>query len=176
MIDPWNICMICKEAYHWGKQDQSNSKLRYLNRHRMQWWKQATQVALGTTLAWARTIAVTSLKELRVLIGAKHSPLAWRTVLGIEITALEQSKPELYRCSCVAVWSTEDNVQPEVLIAATTSITLVIGCLQTCSIKWNHLLHRAEKLSSHASPGTLLSARWPDGSWTASSPHCRYSW
>ena len=99
----------------------------------MQWWKQAMHVALGTFLTCARTIAVTSLKELRTLMRSNYSPLARGAIFWIEITTLEQSKPELYRRSCVAVWSTEDNVQPEILIATATIITFVIGCLQTCS-------------------------------------------
>ena len=76
---------------------------------------------------------MTSLKELATLMGAKYSPLARGPVVRIEISALEQGEPELHRCSCVAVWSTENNVQTKVLVAAATFIALVVGCLQTCS-------------------------------------------
>ena len=73
------------------------------------------------------------------------SPLARGTIIWIEVTALEQGEPELYRRSCVAIWSTENNVQAEVLVAATTFITFVIRCLQTCSIYMKQLTPSSRK-------------------------------
>ena len=76
---------------------------------------------------------MTSLKALRTLRQTKYSPFARGIILWIEITALEQRKPELYRRCCVAIWSTENNVQTEVLVAAATFITFVVRCLETWS-------------------------------------------
>ena len=83
-------------------------------------------VALGTFLTCARTIAVTSLKELRTLMRSNYSPLARGAIFWIEITTLEQSKPELYRRSCVAVRGAENNCQTKVLVTAATLFTFVI--------------------------------------------------
>ena len=57
---------------------------------------------------------------------ANYSPFARGTILWIEITTLEQRKPELYRRCCIAIRGAENNVQTKVLITAATFFTFVI--------------------------------------------------
>ena len=108
---------------------QRGSNVRQRNRFSMQCLTQAMQTDLEISSTQLQTIDETSLKELNRLKQHEYVPLACRIVVRIDVTLFESSKPELNWGSRVTVWRTKDYVQSQILIARTTLVRLVIGCL-----------------------------------------------
>ncbi len=100
--------------------------MRYKNKHLMQCRKQAMHVDLGISSTCAYTREATSLNELHMLELQGYLPLARADVGGVDVPLLESCEPELDWSSRVAVCSTQDNLQPEVLVAGAALFRLVV--------------------------------------------------
>ena len=69
------------------------------------------QVGVEISSTWAYTSDATSLKALHRLKLDQHLPLSRGNVLGVEISMLETSEPELDWSCRVAVWRAQYDSQ-----------------------------------------------------------------
>ena len=88
------------------------------------------QVALGISSIYAYTRDDKSLNALYELEISMYLPLASANVRWVKIPRLELCEPKLSGSCCIAVWSTENYLQPKVAEAGSRVFRLVIRGLQ----------------------------------------------
>ena len=92
----------------------------------MQCLKHAMQVDLVISSTWPYTIDETSLNELYRLSRLVNLPLSCGSIVRIDVTLLKPSKLEFDWCRGVAVWDTQDYLQPQVLVTSAAFLRLVV--------------------------------------------------
>ena len=69
------------------------------------------------------------MKELHGLRSRMYLPLSRGYIGRVDVALLESRKPELDGSRSIAIRSTEDYVQPQMLVASTALVRLVVRCL-----------------------------------------------